>query len=170
MVDLQSASIPSLKTLVMLSFRKATPDDVQLFFEWANDELVRFNSYNQQPVIFEKHVEWFSNKLADESYTFLVFQDEKKAPVGQVRFQLENSGAVIGILVDKDHRGKGYAAQMLKIASKYFHDQHPGVEITAYVKTGNLASYQSFLNAGYVLKEKVLYNNKDESFKLVKYK
>ena len=109
----------------MLSFRKATADDVQLFFDWANDELVRFNSYNQQPVIYEKHVEWFSNKLADRNYTFLVFEDAKKQAVGQVRFQLENNGAVIGILVDKNHRGKGYAAEMLKMASEYFHEQHP---------------------------------------------
>lgn len=170
MAGLQRECIPFLKSCRMISFRKANEQDVQLFFDWANDELVRANSFNQQPIIFENHVKWFNEKIKDEDFIFLVFVNENKEAIGQVRFQKKNGNAVVGILIDKHHRGKGYAVQLLTMASDFFHQQYAQFQIYAFVKTNNLASYHSFLKAGYVLEDKILYNGKDESFKLVRYK
>jgi RimJ/RimL family protein N-acetyltransferase len=153
-----------------LKFRMATPDDAHLLFEWANDDLVRSNSYNREPILFENHAKWFNEKLKDPNAIFLIFLDESELPVGQVRYQTNDSEAVVGILIDKIHRGKGYASKMLSIAADYFHGLNPDIEIHAFVKVTNIASYQAFIRAGYSLREKLLYNNKDESFKLVKQK
>lgn len=153
-----------------LKFRLGTADDVHLLFEWANDDLVRANSYNQKPILFENHVKWFSEKLEDPNALFLIFLDENELPVGQVRYQINGLEAVVGILIDKMHRGKGYASKMLSIAADYFHSMNPNVEIHAFVKVSNMASYHAFIKAGYSLQEKLLYNNTDESFKLVKRK
>lgn len=153
-----------------LKFRLATAGDVHLFFEWANDDLVRANSYNQEPIPFENHTKWFAEKLKDPNAIFLVFFDHNESPVGQVRYQMNNKEAVVGILIDKMHRGKGYASKMLSIAADYFHRLNPDIEIQAFVKVANMASYQAFIKAGYNLQEKLLYNNTDESFKLVKRK
>lgn len=153
-----------------LKFRLATADDVHLLFEWANDDLVRANSYNQQPILFDNHAKWFNEKLKDSNALFLIFLDKNEQPVGQVRYQINNREAVVGILVDKSHRGKGYASKMLSIAADYFQRLNPDVEIQAFIKVTNTASYQAFIKAGYNLQEKFLYNNTDESFKLVKRK
>jgi UDP-2,4-diacetamido-2,4,6-trideoxy-beta-L-altropyranose hydrolase len=153
-----------------LKFRLAAADDVHLLFEWANDDLVRANSYNQQSIVFENHAKWFSEKLKDPSALFLIFLDKNEFPVGQVRYQINDKEAVVGILIDKMHRGKGYASKMLSMAADYFHMLYPDIEIHAFVKVTNIASYQAFIKAGYNLKGKLLYNNTDESFKLVKRK
>jgi RimJ/RimL family protein N-acetyltransferase len=153
-----------------LKFRLATADDVHLLFEWANDDLVRANSYNQQPILLENHAKWFNDKLRDPNAIFLIFLNENELPVGQVRYQINGGEAVVGILIDKTHRGKGYASKMLSIAADYFHRLNPDIEIHAFVKVTNMPSYQAFVKAGYNLQGKLLYNNTDESFKLVKRK
>src|SRR5205085_124383 len=46
-----------------LHFRFANEYDVDLYFRWANDPLVRTNSFNQAIVIYQDHVKWFQSKL-----------------------------------------------------------------------------------------------------------
>src|SRR5258705_11501391 len=84
MEDLRKEFVQFSTNLPMLSFRKASREYVKLFFECANDELVRFNSYNQQPIIFGEHEEWFNQKLDDENYILLVFMNEYNERVAQV--------------------------------------------------------------------------------------
>jgi hypothetical protein len=38
-------------------FRFATPNDVNLVYEWANDPLVRINSFNSEPIEFNVFVQ-----------------------------------------------------------------------------------------------------------------
>ena len=86
------------------------------------------------------------------------FQNNKEESVGQVRIQKESSNeAVIGISVDKNHRGKKYAVQMLKSASIYFLKLNPDFIINAYIKEENISSKKAFENAGYRLNQLILY-------------
>ncbi|WP_458925623.1 GNAT family N-acetyltransferase, partial [Flavitalea antarctica] len=81
-----------------------------LFYEWANDETTRRNSYNQEPISLDHHKRWFLEKLVSDSCSIYLFVDENDLPIGQVR--IEDKGAcssLIGISVDAAHRGKGYA-------------------------------------------------------------
>jgi hypothetical protein len=39
----------------MLSFKKASLDDMRLYFEWANDSIVREQSYNSGTIDLENH-------------------------------------------------------------------------------------------------------------------
>lgn len=153
----------------MIRFRKAIPEDVHLFFEWANEETVRENSFNQDEIKFEDHVKWFSEKLRSPRNLILVFLDAGNVPVGQVRYSFDDKQATIGIVIAKEQRGKGYAKPMLVMADEYFHELYPSKPIYAYIKLSNQASYKSFLGAGYTFLGTMLYNNKDESYKLVKY-
>ena len=73
----------------MLSFRKPTEDDMQLYFDWTNDEEVRKQSYQSAPVSLETHRQWFHTKLLDPGCTMLLFANENKVPRGEVRLQQE---------------------------------------------------------------------------------
>lgn len=145
----------------MLRFRPAGNNDVELLFKWANDRLARENSYNQSEILFADHVKWFNNKLHSPDISFYIFTDEGKNAIGQVRIEKLKSEneAVVSIVVDENHRGKGYSSQMLRLASQDFLDKNKSYTIVAYIFKTNLPSYQSFLKAGYTLmKESVIHN------------
>jgi RimJ/RimL family protein N-acetyltransferase len=131
----------------MLRHRLATAADVDLYYEWANDPDTRQQSFHQASIPYEQHVYWFNRKLSDPTVLLLVFNNEADAPVGQVRFETGNEGAVIGISIDRQFRGQGLAAPMIEAACTYFFINHPETAVTAYIKSDNMASLNSFQKA-----------------------
>jgi RimJ/RimL family protein N-acetyltransferase len=154
----------------MLSFRKATQADMMLYLEWANDEDVRKQSYQTGTISLEDHTEWFLKKINDSNCLMLLFENEAKVPVGQVRFQKENEKVyVIGISLAKEFRGKGLAGAILVMASDHFFEIFPENSIYAYIKISNIESLRSFAKAGFVFANNVMIKN-SESVLYIKYK
>lgn len=146
----------------MLKYRKAVDTDSMLYFNWANDPIVREQSYSSGIIDYEEHEQWFKSKLKDDLCLLLIFQNQNMEDVGQIRIQkVSNVEAVIGISVASEHRGKGYASTMLMNASEYFLESNPSFLINAYIKIDNLGSKRSFENAGFKFKEIIKYENWD---------
>ncbi len=144
----------------MLNFRIATFEDIELYFDWANDPYVRGQSYNSDVIDFENHKKWFVSKLQDMSCLMLVFQDKENINIGQIRIQIEKKReALIGVSIASEHRGKGYAKEMLQIASEYFLDYNPNFLINAYIKENNSKSKYAFEKAGFEYKGILNYEN-----------
>lgn len=144
----------------MLTFRKATEADTQLYFDWANDSCVREQSFNSNMIDFENHKKWFKSKLEDESCLLFIFQNEEKLNVGQIRMQKENAKEVlIGISIASEHRGKGFAREMLQTASDHFLDSNPNFQINAFIKETNLSSKYAFEKAGFEFQNMINYEN-----------
>lgn len=150
-----------------LHFRFATKKDVELYFEWANDDVVRSNSFNQNKVIYEDHVKWFNSKLESKSYHFYLFLNENNIPVGQVRIVNNEKETIIGISIDKNFRGKSLGVEMLKQSCFDFLSKNKNETITAYIKLENKASYSIFKKAGFANEEIVTEQN-FKSYKLHK--
>ena len=105
----------------MLSHRKALPKDVKLYFDWANDPLVREQSYKSKFINFETHSQWFENKLNDSLCLMLIFINHQNIIIGQLRIQkTSNNNSLIGISIGSNHRGNGYSKEMLQIGANYF--------------------------------------------------
>lgn len=152
----------------MLSFRNATLADTKLYFDWANDQDVREQSYNSNVINFDNHKKWFETKLNDVSCFMLLFQNEEKLNVGQVRIEKENEKeALIGISIAAEHRGKGYSKEMLQIASDFFLASNSKCLINAFIKERNLNSKFSFEKAGFKFKGMINFEN-FKSFHYVK--
>jgi len=144
----------------MLSFRKATLADTKLYFEWANDSSVREQSYNSNTIDFKSHKKWFESKVEDDSCMLLLFQNDEKLNLGQIRIQKENEKeALIGISIAVEHRGKGLAKEMLLLASDYFLEKNKGYLINAYIKEQNRSSKQAFEKAGFEFDNIINYEN-----------
>lgn len=142
----------------MLRFRKASIDDLMTYFEWANDIVVREQSFNSKEISFEEHIFWFNSILNDPTCLALLFQDKFGDNIGQVRIQnRDDKNAEIGVSVSFEHRGKGYATEMLKIASSHFLTFNPNMCINAYIKESNLSSKLAFERANYRFKNKINY-------------
>lgn len=141
-----------------LFLRRANSSDVELYYRWTNDPIVRANSYQTESIPFEVHIKWFNSKINDDKFWFIVFENHCGIPVGQVRIQvISDNQALIGISNDSAFRGKGYASDMLKKSTQYFLSQFPEMTINAYIKLENKASEKAFINAGFQLEEIVEY-------------
>mgnify|MGYP001548003329 CR=1 FL=1 len=101
-----------------IKFRKAKLEDAQLYFNWANDKIVRQNSFNTSEIGYELHVKWFTAKLNSPDCFFYLFTDENDEPIGQVRIDKTNEEIVIGISIDEKQRGKGFGVSMLNQATE----------------------------------------------------
>lgn len=144
----------------MLRLRKPTINDMELYFNWANDADVRQQSYNSNPINLENHKKWFESALKNEAYFMCVFQNSDKEDIGQVRIQKQNyKEAIIGISITSEHRGKGYAKEMLLLATDAFLKSNKGFLINAYIKKINLSSKFSFEKAGFKFNDMVDYEN-----------
>ena len=138
----------------MLTYRVATAEDSQLYFDWANDPDTRRQSFNSAPISPETHAAWFSRKLIDANALLLVISNEDGEPVGQVRFERTPVAdmpdeIIIGVSVDVTFRGKGLASVLIKQGCEVCREQWGAVAIHAYIKPDNQASIRSFEKAGF---------------------
>jgi len=86
--------------------------DLMDIFELSNQHSVRAASFNQNKIKLESHKKWFAKKLKDKNVIFL------KATIrgelaGQVRLEIENGEAVIGISASEKFRGRSVATELL---------------------------------------------------------
>ena len=141
----------------MIEFREANISDMNTYFKWINDPLVRSLSFNSKKVAMKVHEEWYINKINDENCLMLLFMNSNN-PIGQIRIEKETlNQATISISISSENRGKGYAADMLKKASKYFHSKNPEFIINAFIKNNNLNSINSFEKALFKFQKKINY-------------
>ena len=144
----------------MLTFHEATIADAKLYFDWANDSSVREQSYSSNVIDYESHKKWFESKVKDDFCMLLLFQNEEKLNIGQIRIQKEDQNqALIGISIAVEHRRKGYAREMLLLASNYFFEDNKGYSINAYIKEQNISSKQAFEKAGFEFENIINYEN-----------
>ena len=144
----------------MLSLRKPTKEDMEIYFSWANDPVVREQSYNSSVIDLDSHKQWFESVINNEAYFMCICQNAEGENVGQVRIQKnENKESLIGISIDSNHRGKGYAKEILTLATNLFLKSNHGFLINAYIKEGNLSSKFAFENAGFYFIEMIEYEN-----------
>ncbi|MEM6298312.1 MAG: UDP-2,4-diacetamido-2,4,6-trideoxy-beta-L-altropyranose hydrolase [Bacteroidota bacterium] len=122
-----------------LQKRLAQPEDMQLYFDWANDPAVRENSLNSEAIPWDSHQEWFLRKLQSPTVQFFLFEfDDQK--VGQVRIEEDDAAYWINYSVSANQRGKGWCFAMVKATVQ----ELKGRPIKAYVKVENQASIRIF--------------------------
>ncbi len=146
-----------------INIRKACETDLMLYFEWTNEDEVRKQSFNSDPIVLENHEKWFHKKLADPNCLMFVFEDAQQAPIGQVRFESneEQKISVIGVSIDKNFRGQNLAGKILALATTYFFKHKPDYTIQAFIKTDNKGSINAFNKAGFSLEKSLDYQGID---------
>jgi RimJ/RimL family protein N-acetyltransferase len=132
---------------------KAGIDDAQLYFEWANDRVVRENSVHKEPILFENHIQWFKEKLNSDNSTFYLFETQDNIPLGQLRFDHEKKRNWINFSIDKNFRGQGWAEVLIKMSIQQLIKDKLGIkEINAVVKPDNIPSIRAFEHNSFQLK------------------
>ena len=128
-----------------IRLRNATKEDINLFYEWANDKSVRKMSFNSEYISLETHQKWFKNNLNSKN-KFLLVLEVDNIPAGTVKF---NSEGVIGISLDEKFRGKNLGVVLIKEGINFIKSCTDIKKITAYVKKDNTPSIKLFEKAGF---------------------
>tara|TARA_R110000765_G_scaffold237982_2_gene340654 strand:+ start:577 stop:1044 length:468 start_codon:yes stop_codon:yes gene_type:complete len=133
--------------------REAIEDDIELIYEWANDNTVRKNAVNKEKIIWEDHKKWYKNKILD-SETYIYILEEN---IGQIRFDKIEDHYEIDYSIDKKYRGKGYGVIIIKEGiKKLFSDKKKKVLVKAKVKQENIASLKVFRKCNFsLIKEEI---------------
>jgi UDP-2,4-diacetamido-2,4,6-trideoxy-beta-L-altropyranose hydrolase len=132
-----------------LRLRRVAEQDCRLLWEWANDPEVRALSFSSEAIPWERHVDWFSSKLTDPNAILYLAIDEENIPVGQVRYQLEGTRAVVSVNLAAGFRGRGYGNTLLDLGANQLFRSTEATAIDAYVKPDNAASLRLFTHAGF---------------------
>ena len=133
-----------------LTFRKAGKSDMQMVFDWANEEETRKQSFSTKPITWEEHVAWYEKSLnSRDRYLFICMHGD--IPVGLFRIdRLEEAIGEISYSIDKKYRGRGYAIEMLKAGEEVLKKNRIIVwDLLAKVKKDNEASRHIFKVLGF---------------------
>jgi UDP-2,4-diacetamido-2,4,6-trideoxy-beta-L-altropyranose hydrolase len=132
-----------------LLLRPVRPEDCHLIWQWASDSVIRAHSFHPEPILWEQHVAWFDERLADPFTQFYLAVDADAKPIGQIRFQVEAEAATVSVSLALEQRGKGYGAEIIRLGSRQIWTTTEVTHIHAYVKPDNGASARAFAMAGY---------------------
>ena len=129
--------------------RKASEDDMDLLYQWVNDEMVRANSFSTAWISYEEHKKWFMDLLADcwrQQYIYVYEQEE----IGQIRLTINGEKAEIGYSIQKDKRCMGHGKILLRLLTKQVKKDFPAIKkLVAKVKSENVASQKVFIQLGF---------------------
>lgn len=134
---------------ILLELREITLNDAKLLFNWANDPVMRANSFNQKKIEWDQHIIWLKNKLDSNSAKIFIAEFNGNY-VGQIRFDKKENKAIIDFYIAEEFRGRGLGTSLLlkgvKKITEYWKDI---IDIVGEVKKNNLSSKKAFIKAGF---------------------
>jgi len=133
-----------------LTLRPAHVEDCRLIWEWANDLTTREASFSSEPIPWEQHIKWFAEKLADPGNLFYIALDADAVPVGQIRYEITGTDAMVSVSLSPDRRGRGYGRTIIRMGAQHVFENTLVRTMHAYVKPDNVASAHVFAQSGFI--------------------
>ncbi len=132
--------------------RRAGADDMRNVYEWRNDESTRRHSHSSSAIPYDDHQRWFQRVLADPQRALLIAEDQGR-PVGVLRYDVQQDGALVSIYLVPGCGGAGYGPAILGAGSRWLAAEYPEVRtVVGEVLEANVASHRAFREAGYAFK------------------
>lgn len=127
-----------------MNFRPVTIDDAQLLYSWRTDAVTVDMSISAIPISYESHLAWLRAALTASTRLMLIFEDASGIPVGTLRSDRQQDGAMLSWSICPKHRGQGIGKKMLRT----FVAENDG-PFWATVKAKNLASIKMCESVGF---------------------
>ena len=137
------------------SVKKATEEDMILYWIWANDKDVRDNALNKEMISWSTHKKWFTEKIKNKNSVLYKIEVDNN-PIGQVRFDIEKNFARIDYSMEKQFRGRKLGKKLLKIGLDEF-QKYYSKTVAGGVIRENVVSAKVFESLGF--KKSVVDNN-----------
>ncbi len=138
--------------------RTASANDVMPVLELSNENEVRSNSFNSEPISVENHKIWFAKKIQDYHTVFLIAEINNDF-LGQIRFEIEKNKAVVGVSVRKNYRRYGFGKIIMKKSLDFLKKSRPNIiSVFAYIKEDNIPSIKYFQSCKFLPVQEILFN------------
>ena len=132
-----------------IKLRVASQEDSEQLFEWRNHPTIRAVSRNPEVIDWKDHQEWLAAVLTSPDRLLLIGQYEG-APMGVVRFDIQDNEAEVSIYVVPGIKKSGLGRDLLQSAERWFAANRPGIgKVHAHVLADNERSARLFLGSGY---------------------
>ena len=120
-----------------------------LVWEWANDPVVRSNSFMTAPIPWDDHQAWWHRKLAAPDVRMWLLMDGDR-PAGQIRYERRTADvAEVSVSVAAAERGRGLGTAILRMTATLAFRELGVAELLGWVKVDNTPSVRAFERAGY---------------------
>jgi RimJ/RimL family protein N-acetyltransferase len=129
-----------------LSLEKATEEDINLTFEWANNKKIREFSFSKELISIQDHKKWYLSKLSSKNCLYYIFRRGCHA-IGSIRIDFNENQTVglISYLIDPNEQGKGYGTLILQNVEKELKDNLKyHFRLVGLVMTTNISSIKVF--------------------------
>jgi len=135
-----------------IQLRTATKSDSQNIFEWRTHPSIVKTSSNSNPITWDNHESWYVEAIKDKNRLILIGEIDR-IPIGVIRFDIENTTALISIyLVPRDDT-KGFGSNLLIRAEEWLKSYRSDViNIRAEVLGDNIKSQSMFSKSNYHIK------------------
>ena len=130
---------------LMINLRPATMVDAAKLYEMANDDDMRKARFGSaEDIMWIPHLDWLRDVIADPN-RHLFMATVNNDVVGEIRFDVKDGEAEVGLVVLHDFRGLGYGWRMIDEGRKLV----PARYYWARVGRDNVASINTFERAGF---------------------
>jgi len=132
-----------------LQVRRACFQDAELLWQWANDPIVRANSFRPEAISLDEHIEWYKGKLTS-SDTRIWILELNRVPVAQIRYdRVHMVIAEISFSVVCDYRGRHLGTRALVLTSGMACRELGVKRLRGIVFSSNEVSVRAFTKAGF---------------------
>ena len=139
-----------------VSLRPIEPWDVDKILEWENNHKNWRVSNTLVPFSKELITQYINSAqdiYAVKQIRFIITQTDNLSPIGSLdlfEFSPRHQRAGVGILIDEEHRGKGYAAEALTLLEDYALNTVGIRNLFCNILEDNKESQSLFEKVGYV--------------------
>ncbi len=139
-----------------IQLRALEPEDIDFLFTTENNEDLWYLSYTNKPFSRNSLMCYIKEQANQDIYQAkqlrLVISDAQKTPLGLIDlydFDFTNQRAGVGIIIDINHRRRGYALEALQLVTKYAFHRLELHQLFASINEGNHSSERLFSRAGF---------------------
>lgn len=146
------ADILTLSASTTLNARPVSLKDESLLLDWANDPLVRKQSFSTSAISPEEHRTWFLDKIRHRKNCriYILETSSGGVPIGQVRFDRCQTHWELDFSVDSRFRRRGVGRTVITQGIRTFRREEPGSNLVGRVKHDNEPSKKLFEALGFV--------------------
>jgi RimJ/RimL family protein N-acetyltransferase len=130
-----------------LRLRKVRETDCKLLWEWVNDPDARLSAFSSEPIPWDTHVRWFMERVQRPNSLCFIALDDQDVPLGQIRFDIDETKAQIDVSIDRGKRGVGRGHTLIERGVQEIFRTTAVKEIHAFVRLNNESSIQAFEKA-----------------------
>jgi len=132
-----------------IALNRADKSDCRDLWRWRNNPRIRRNFFDNRPVSWKAHKDWFYSKINDKDTRIYIANIGGKK-IGVIRFESRDHLVSVSVNLNPLFFGRRLGGRLIELGTKSFLSESKTPKpIIAQIKRDNTASEKAFFKAGY---------------------